>query len=47
MDVPESQENLNVLRTRFPRIEILPISALQKTGLDTLKDKIRGLLVRS
>lgn len=44
MDVPEAQENLSALRARFPRAEILPISALKKTGLDALKEKVRALL---
>ena len=44
MDVPGTQENFDALRTRFPRIDVLSVSALEKTGLDILKGKIRDLL---
>lgn len=44
MDEEGAEENLAILRQRFPKIEILPISALQKTGLDALKSRLREIL---
>ena len=44
MDEEVSAENLQILRQRFPKIEILPISALQRTGIDDLKTRLREIL---
>lgn len=44
MDDETAQENLAVLQQRFPKIEILPISALTGSGLDHLKQRLRELL---
>ena len=44
MDEESAAENLEILRQRFPKIEILPVSALQKSGLDALKARLRELL---
>ncbi|MCH5285212.1 MAG: GTPase ObgE [Akkermansiaceae bacterium] len=44
MDEPESEANLAILRQRFPKIEILPISAMQGTGLEAFKARLRELL---
>lgn len=44
MDEEGAEENLKILRQRFPKIEILPISALQKTGLEEFKTRLRELL---
>ena len=43
MDLPEAEENLKILQTRFPNIEILPISAQDETGLDVLKARLKEL----
>ena len=45
MDLPGSDENLAVFRTRFPRVEVVPISAEQETGLDVLRDVLQKRLV--
>lgn len=44
MDVPEAQEHLQALRDRFPKQEIIPISALEKTGLDELCARLDTLV---
>lgn len=44
MDDEAAQENLATLRRRFPKIEILPISALTGEGLEELKARLRKLL---
>ena len=44
MDDPTAAPNLDILRQRFPKIEILPISALEKTGLDDLRNRLHTLL---
>ncbi len=40
MDLPNAQENLNVLRKKFPKIDIIPISAAKGEGIDELKMKL-------
>jgi GTP-binding protein len=40
MDLPNAKENLEVLRERFPRISILPISAEKGEGVDALKEAL-------
>jgi GTP-binding protein len=40
MDLPNAKENLEVLRERFPRISILPISAEKGEGVDVLKEAL-------
>ena len=47
MDLPEADENLRVLRDRFPKIEMAGISAEQGTGMDDLRVRLRRLLVES
>ncbi len=44
MDDPTAMPNLQILRTRFPKIEIIPVSALEKTGLDAFKKGLRQML---
>lgn len=44
MDEPCSEENLQILRQRFPKVEILPVSAVQKSGLDEFKARLGELL---
>jgi GTP-binding protein len=43
MDLPESAENLKRLKTRFPKVEIIPISAQEETGLEVLKARLKEL----
>ena len=40
MDLPNANENLEVLRERFPKISILPISAAKGEGIDALKEAL-------
>ena len=44
IDLPGALENLQALRKRFPKIEIIPISAAECDGIDELKDKLRELV---
>ena len=44
MDLPGAPENLRALRKRFPKIDILPISAAEGDGIEELKDKLRELV---
>ena len=37
MDLPESAQNLEYLKQRFPKIEVIPISAQEGEGLEDLK----------
>ena len=45
MDDPTATINLDILRQRFPKIEIIPISALERTGLDDLRSRLHSILV--
>ena len=40
MDLPEAEENLKALRKKFPKIDIVPISAANGEGIDELKQKL-------
>jgi GTP-binding protein len=40
MDLPSANENLELLRQRFPRTTIVPISAANGEGIDTLKEAL-------
>jgi len=42
MDLPNAAENLKVLRERFPKVSILPISAAKGEGLNTLEEALSG-----
>lgn len=44
MDTPEAAENLKILRQRFSKVEILPISAAQGEGLPELRTRLQQLL---
>jgi GTP-binding protein len=44
MDLPAAQENLDVLRRRFSKIEIVPVSAAKAEGIDELKQKLGEML---
>lgn len=44
MDLEASEENLAYLRQRFPRQEIIPISADTGDGLEALKERLRELV---
>src|SRR5437016_9903318 len=40
MDLPNAQENLNALRRKFPKIDIVPVSAEKGEGIEDLKTKL-------
>jgi len=40
MDLPGADENLSALRKKFPKVEIVPISAAKGEGIDELKTKL-------
>src|ERR1700722_4143377 len=40
MDLPEADENLKALRKKFPKIEVVPISAAKGEGIQELKRKL-------
>jgi len=46
MDLPESHANLAVVRQRFPKIEVIPISGGDGTGLGDLKERLKELIGR-
>lgn len=42
MDLPNTKQNLERLRERFPKVSIVPISAAKGEGIDTLKEALSG-----
>ena len=40
MDLPSAKENLELLRERFPKVTIVPISAANGEGIDALKEEL-------
>jgi GTPase len=40
MDLPDANENLEMLREKFPKISIVPISAANGEGIDMLKEAL-------
>ena len=40
MDLPNANENLEMLREKFPKISIIPISAANGEGIDRLKEAL-------
>ena len=44
MDLPSAQENLTALRKKFPKIDIVPISAAKGEGIGELKSKLEAML---
>ena len=40
MDLPNANENLETLREKFPKINIVPISAANGEGIDTVKEAL-------
>jgi GTP-binding protein len=45
MDLPNANENLEMLRERFPKIGIVPISAANGKGMDTLKEGLAQRMI--
>jgi GTPase len=44
MDLPEAEANLKTLRKRFPKIDIVPVSAAKGEGIEELKKKLEEVL---
>ncbi|MEM7143966.1 MAG: GTPase ObgE [Verrucomicrobiota bacterium] len=44
MDLAAAQENWEAFRGRFPKVEIIPISAEGGTGVDQLKEKLQDMI---
>ena len=44
MDLPNAQENFNALRKKFPKIDIVPISAAKGEGIEELKKRLANWL---
>ncbi len=44
MDLEEAEENLHMFKARFPKVEIIPISADKEEGLDFLRERLCALL---
>src|SRR5260370_41837098 len=44
MDLPNAQESLSPLREKFPKIDIVPISAAKGEGIEELKKKLEKWL---
>ncbi len=44
MDLEGSEENLEKIRQRFPKISVIPISAMEEEGLQPLRDELQGLI---
>ncbi len=44
IDLAESEEKLDAFRRRFPKKEIIPVSALEDRGIDKLKERLRELV---
>ncbi len=40
MDLEGAEENLEIFKQRFPKVSIIPISAMEETGLDGLKEEL-------
>jgi GTP-binding protein len=44
MDLPDSNENLQAVQERFPRVEVIPVSAATGEGMDLLKQTLTAIL---
>jgi len=47
MDLPGAKENLKALQARFPKLQILPVSAAQGEGIDALKQALATRITNS
>jgi len=45
-DLPEAAENVKALRQKFPKIDIVPVSAATGEGIKELKEKLAQLLTK-
>jgi hypothetical protein len=44
MDLPDAEENLAFLRSRFPEKVVVPISASESVGIEDFKRALQTLL---
>ena len=44
IDIEGAKDNLEVLKIRFPNLEIIPVSALSGEGIDQLKTRLKDLI---
>src|SRR5213596_1226260 len=44
MDLPNTEENLKALRTRFPKLKIVPTSPVKGEGVDALKEALAPIM---
>jgi selenocysteine-specific translation elongation factor len=44
MDLPDAKKNLEAMRQKFPKIDIIPTSAATNEGIDALKDKLAAMI---
>jgi GTP-binding protein len=42
MDLPSATENLKILRERFPKVSMLPLSAATGEGIDAVREILSG-----
>ena len=47
MDLDEAEEKLAVFKQRFPKIETIPVSALNGEGIDRLRERLAELIGRA
>jgi GTP-binding protein len=47
IDLLEDNENVEVVRQRFPNLKVIPISADRAEGIDAIKDQLRHWLADS
>lgn len=47
MDLPEAEEKLAQFRTRFDRVEIIPVSADRGEGIEFLKERLASIILAS
>lgn len=47
MDLPDAKENLRAFKQRYKKREVIPISANEGEGLETLRDRLREVVAAS
>jgi len=47
MDLEGAEENLEIFKNRFPKVPVIPISAMEGDGIEELKDEIAKILEAS
>jgi GTP-binding protein len=44
MDLPEAKKNLKAVRKKFPKIDVVPVSAVTGEGMEELKGELERML---